>query len=217
MLDPGQVAVRARRHTAALVHFVLGALPARAAASPRAMAPTSESKTVPASSARRGVSAWWRALAIVLALVLLLGWAASASMVEQLKAQIGHLQAKVADLPQVRHIAVLLDGQQQPALLVTSTPATGVLTVQRLNAVREGREDTMQLWALQEGQPPRSLGVITSKYETLQLPLAGALLEQVLGQARTLAISVEDKGGVTEAQGPRLPYLWQGALVAKAL
>ena len=36
--------------------------------------------------ARRAVSAWWRALAIFLLLALFIAWAASASMVEQLKA-----------------------------------------------------------------------------------------------------------------------------------
>ena len=38
-----------------------------------------------------------------------------------------------------------------------------------------------------------------------------------LAQASQLAISVEDKGGVPESRGPRLPYLFTGALVQKAL
>ena len=41
----------------------------------------------PRSPASRRVSPWWRALAIVLLLALMLGWAASASLYEQLKAQ----------------------------------------------------------------------------------------------------------------------------------
>ena len=61
------------------------------------------------------VSPWWRALSVLLLLALLLGWAASASMTEQLKAQIRHLQSKVAVLPQVKHISVLLDTQQHEA------------------------------------------------------------------------------------------------------
>lgn len=161
----------------------------------------------------RSVSPWWRALAIFLVLVVLLGWAASASMLEQLRAQIGHLQTRLAAVPQVRHIAVLLDERQEPAMLVTMDPQTGFLQLQRLNEVKEGREDSMQLWALQGDQPPRSLGVIGSKFKTLQLPAQEAALSGVT----QLAISVEDKGGVSEAQGPRLPWLFLGALVHKAM
>jgi anti-sigma-K factor RskA len=167
----------------------------------------------PRSPASRRVSPWWRALAIFLLLVILLGWAASASMIEQLKAQIGHLQGKVATVPQIRHIAVLLDDRGAPAMLVTMDPQTGALQLQRLNEVKEGREDSMQLWAVKDGQPPRSLGVIESKFKTLQLPAQEAALASVT----ELAISVEDKGGVPEARGPRLPWLFKGALVHKAI
>lgn len=159
------------------------------------------------------VSHWWRALAYFLGLALMLGAATTVSLYEQLKAQIEHLQNKVAVIPQVRHIAVLLDAQQRPALLVTMDPQAGVLQLQRLNAVAEGLADSMQLWALADGQLPRSLGVITSAYKTLQLPATEAALTGVA----QLAISVEDKGGVPESQGPRLPYLFQGWLVRKAI
>ena len=166
----------------------------------------------PATVFRR-VSSWWRALAILLLLVMLLGWAASASMIEQLKAQITHLQGRVTAVPQIRHIAVLLDGQGAAAMLVTMDPKAGVLQLQRLNEVKEGREDSMQLWAVKAGQAPHSLGVIGSKFKTLQLPAQEAALDGVA----ELAISVEDKGGVAEAQGPRLPWLFKGALVHKAI
>ena len=63
----------------------------------------------PPASARRGVSAWWRALAIFLLVTLFIAWATSASMVEQLKAQIAHLQTKVAAVAQVQYLSVLLD------------------------------------------------------------------------------------------------------------
>ena len=174
---------------------------------------TEEAPTPPAAAASRRVSPWWRALAIFLALVLLLGWAASASMLEQLKAQIGHLQARLAAVPQVRDVSVLLDASQQPALLVTFDPRSGHLQLQRLNDVKEGREDTMQLWALAPGQAPRSLGVIESKFKTLQLPAQA----QALDGAHALAISVENKGGAAPGQGPLLPYLFQGALVQKVM
>ena len=161
----------------------------------------------------RLVSAWWRALAIALLLVLLVGAAASLSMLEQLRAQIGHLQSRLVQLPQIRQLAVLLDQAQRPALLVTHDPAGGVLQLQRLNEVKEGREDSLQLWALADGQSPRSLGVITSRYKTSQLPVADAALAGVA----QLAISVEDKGGAAGGRGPSLPYLFRGWLVIKAI
>ena len=102
----------------------------------------------PSASARRGVSAWWRALAIFLLVTLFIAWATSASMVEQLKAQIAHLQTKVAAVTQVQYLSVLLDDRHMPALLVTADTQGSVLQLQRLNEVREGREDSMQLWAL---------------------------------------------------------------------
>ncbi|AOF87295.1 anti-sigma-K factor rskA family protein [Hydrogenophaga sp. RAC07] len=163
--------------------------------------------------ARPRTSKLWLGISVVLALVLLLGAATTASMVEQLKAQIVHLQERLLVTPQVRYVSVLLDAQELPALLVTMDPQAGVLQLQRLNEVKEGREDSMQLWALSANQPPRSLGVIQSKFKTLQLPAK----EAHLTGATKLAISVENKGGVPEAVGPRLPYLFQGWLIQKAI
>jgi anti-sigma-K factor RskA len=37
-----------------------------------------------------------------------------------------------------------------------------------------------------------------------------------LARAQELAISVEAKGGVSPQQGPRLPYLFSGAVIQKA-
>jgi anti-sigma-K factor RskA len=174
--------------------------------------PSTQPASLPASGFRR-VSTWWRALAIFLLLVLLIGWAASASMVAQLQAQIQHLQARLVEVPQVTQVAVLLDDKQLPAMLVTYSAQNRVLLVQRLNEVREGREDSMQLWSIAGDAAPRSLGVIESKYKTLQIPVAKGSLEGVT----SLAISVENKGGVPEAVGPRLPWLFKGWLVQKSI
>lgn len=165
------------------------------------------------SSLLRRVSPWWRGLSAVLLLVLVLGWATSVSLYEQLKAQIHHLQAKIVALPQVHYVAVLVDDKQRPALLVTYDPKAKALQVQRLNAVREGPEDSMQLWALDGKSPPRSLGLVLSKYQTLQIPVQ----PQALQGAVELAVSVEDKGGVSDRQGPRLPYLFRGWWIQKAI
>ncbi len=162
---------------------------------------------------RPRTSKFWLAVSVLLALVLLVGGAAMASLYEQFKAQIAHLQGQLATTPQVRFIAVLLDEHQLPAMLVTMDPQAGMLQVQRLNTVAEGREDSMQLWALAADQKPRSLGVIQSRQKTLQLPATEAAMKN----ATQLAVSVEIKGGVPEAVGPRTPYLFKGWLVQKAL
>ena len=174
--------------------------------------PSNPSHSTPASGFRR-VSTWWRALAILLMVLLLIGWAASASMFEQLKAQIGHLQTRLVDVPQVRHIAVLEDDLKLPAMLITYDPKQGALLLQRLNEVREGREDSMQLWALAGEDAPRSLGVITSKYQTLEMPVADTDLKHVT----QLAISAENKGGVPAGASPSLPWLFKGWWVQKSI
>ena len=168
--------------------------------------------------AKVGVSGWWRALAITALIVIALCITAALSMFEQFKAQIAHLQVQVQRIPQVQFLGVLLDAQQAPAMLITLDPADGALQIQRLNEVKEGREDTMQLWALKaldaSGVPtlPVSLGVLPSRAKTVRLALSGTTLTDV----KTLAISVENKGGVDGQAGPRLPYLYQGAWVQKA-
>lgn len=156
----------------------------------------------------------WMALSVFLLLTLLLGWAASTSLHEQLRAQVLHLQAQLLRQPQLQQLAVLLDNQQRAAMLVSLDTEGKLLQLQRLNAVAEGPQDSMQLWALADGQAPRSLGVIANKNKTLQLPLENA---SDLAEVGALAISVEEKGGVPAAQGPRLPYLFQGDWVKKAL
>jgi anti-sigma-K factor RskA len=172
---------------------------------------TTPATETPSAPFFKRVSTWWRALAIVLALVVLLGWAAGTSMLFQLREQIQHLQTRLADVPQVRDIAVLLDDQQRPAMLITVTPQQGSMLIQRLNEVKEGREDSMQIWALKDGSEPRSLGVITSKYKTMEMPIAPDALQGVA----ELGISAEEKGGVQAGAGPRLPWLFKGWLVHK--
>lgn len=161
----------------------------------------------------RGVSGWWRAATLACAVLLSVAVATGFSMFEQFKAQVQHLQVQLKDTAQIKYIAVLVDANQAPAILVTMALQDNALQLQRLNTVTEGREDSMQLWALSDGDPARSLGVLESKGKTLRLTAT----ERDLASATRLAISVEDKGGVTQAKGPRLPYLFTGSVVQKAL
>jgi anti-sigma-K factor RskA len=159
------------------------------------------------------VSGWWRALSIFLLLVVFIGWAFSASMYEQFKAQIHHLEAKLIEIPQVREVSVLLDEAQAPAMLMTYDPKNQKLQVQRLNNVLEGREQALHVWAITEGDMPRMLGVLTNKYKTQQLDVPAQALEG----ARTLAISVENKDRGPRDGKPRQPLLFKGGLVQKAI
>jgi anti-sigma-K factor RskA len=160
-----------------------------------------------------GVSAWWRALSIFLALVIFLGWALGTSMYEQFKAQVHHLEAKLVEIPQVREVSVLLDDTQAPAMLMTYDPKNQKLQVQRLNDVKESREQALHVWALTEGDAPRMLGVLTNKYKTQQLDVPAQALEG----AQALAISVENKDNGPRDGKPRQPLLFKGSLVQKAI
>lgn len=155
----------------------------------------------------------WRAATIACLLVMAIAIATGMSMFEQFKAQIDHMQTKLQSTSHIKYIAVLLDDQQAPALLVTFNPQDNALEIQRLNSVAEGREDSMQLWALPASGKPRSLGILESKSKTLRL----AANDKTLADVSQLAISVETKGGVAPDSNPRLPYLFIGGVVQKAL
>ena len=160
-----------------------------------------------------GVSAWWRVSTYALLFVLLIGWAFSASMYEQLKAQVQHLEAKLVQVPQIREVSVLLDDAQQPAMLVSYEPSTKKLQVQRLNNVKEGREESLHLWAISNGDAPRLLGVLTNRYQTTQLDVPPEALEG----AQTLGLSVENKDKGPIKGQPNQPWVFKGGLVRKAI
>lgn len=159
-----------------------------------------------------GVSPLWRVLAIVLGMGLLLAWALGTSMFEQFKAQIHHLEKRLTDVPQVREIAVLMDEGQQPALLVTYDPIARALQVQRLNEVKEGREESLHLWALSGREAPRLLGVLTSRYKTTQIEVP----PEALADAHALGLSVEAKDKGPRGGLPSQPWVFQGWLVKRA-
>jgi len=174
---------------------------------------TSTDSTVTSARPDRRVSPWWRILSVVLLIALLLAWATSTSMFEQLKAQVRHLQGQLAGQPQITRVAVLTDAQGLPAMLATFTAQGNQLQLQRLNEVKEGREDSMQVWAVNASGTARSLGIIESKYKTLQLPVQAADLQGAV----ELGVSAENKGGVPDGSPPSLPWLFKGWLVQKAI
>lgn len=161
----------------------------------------------------RCVSSWWRFLAIFLLLLLFVGAATGVSMFEQFKAQLQHVQTELQQQPHIRQVAVLMDDNQKPAMLVTLVQPSNTLHIERLNDIQEGREQRLQLWALSTGQTPVALGILERKIKTPQLSLPSG----GLGIATELAISVEGQDGAAKGRGPRQPWLFRGWLVAKAL
>jgi anti-sigma-K factor RskA len=155
----------------------------------------------------------WRLLAIILLVVLAVGVTTGVSMYEMFNAQIVHLQSKVKQAPQTKYIAVLLDAKLAPGVLVTFDPQDGFLMLQRLTDIKEGPNDSMQLWDNTNPEKPVSMGVLTPKLKTAQLPVK----EVALSKITQLAISVENRGGVEPGTPPLLPYLYSGALILKAL
>ncbi len=186
---------------------------------------TSEPTPMP-NAAPRG---YWRAATYFCLLLLAVGATAGISMYQQFVAQLQDLQHKVQQTAQLQFVAVLQDAQGAPAMLVTQLSGDGYLQLQRLNAVVEGAEDSMQLWAMAAAAgaasagdagdtgstgatTPRSLGILPPKLKTLRLTATDTTLAGV-GQ---LGMSVEAKGGVSERQGPRLPYVFTGTVIRKA-
>jgi len=161
---------------------------------------------------------WWRnltlwrgataagALATVLALVTAVG------LRDQLGAEIGALQARLATVPTVEYVAVLNDDSASPSMLVTFDPNNRRLTLQRVGDFQESADKSLQLWALPPSGAPRSLGVLGQE-RLLRLAAAEGDVREV----PTLAISLEPKGGVPSETGPTGPVLFKGPLIQKML
>ena len=158
-------------------------------------------------------ASWWRAGTIACLLVMAFALATGVSMFEQFTAQVNQLQTKLKNVAQIKYISVLMDEQKTPALLITQDLQDGALQIQRLNKVAEGREESMQLWALSPDGKPHSLGVLSSTGKTLRL----VANDKTLIDVPKLAISVENKGGAQQSNTPNLPYLFTGVVIQKAL
>ncbi len=154
----------------------------------------------------------WRLATIICVVLLAVGTATGFSLYEMFNAQITHLQGKLKNVPQTKYIAVLLDARQNPGMLVTFDPQDGFFQLQRLTDIQEGPDDSMQLWDTSIQGQPRSLGVLTPRIRTAQLPIT----EKALAKVTHLSISVENRGGAEAGAQPLLPYLYSGALIQKA-
>lgn len=167
---------------------------------------------------RPAVLGWWRNLALwrsasaAGAMATVLAVVTAVGLRDDLGGQIGELQARLANTPQVEYVAVLNDDQASASMLVTFDPKNNRLTLQRVGGFQEASDKSLQLWALPPSGSPRSLGVL-SQERLLQLAAGEADVREV----PTLAISLEPKGGVPSETGPTGPVLFKGALIQKML
>ncbi|AOW14584.1 RNA polymerase subunit sigma-70 [Hydrogenophaga crassostreae] len=156
--------------------------------------------------------ALWRGTTAAGALATVLAVVTAVGLRDNMGAQIGELQAKLATAPQVEYVAVLNDDQSSASMLVTFDPNNKKLTLQRVGDFKEAADKSLQLWALPPSGGPRSLGVL-SQERLLKLAAAEGDVREV----PTLAISLEPKGGVPSETGPTGPVLFKGALIQKML
>ncbi len=170
---------------------------------------TNETDTTPIPPSRVN---YWRIATILCVIMLAVGAAAGMGMLEQFRAQITHLQTKLKFAPQIKYVAVLMDDQHVPGQLITFDPQDAFLQIQRLTDLKEGREQSLQLWALDKSNRPLSLGVLPPSLMAAQVRTD----EKILSQAVSLVVSVEERGGVDPDRPPNKPYLFTGLLIKKA-
>ncbi len=112
----------------------------------------------------------------------------------------------------VKYVAVLSDEKASESVLVTVDTGKNVMTVQRVGGYQESVDKTLQLWEIQPGSKPRSMGVLTQSPQT-QL----AVSAERAGKKPLLAVSLEPKGGVSDETGPTGPVLFKGVLLQTSM
>ena len=108
-------------------------------------------------------------------------------------------------------VAVLADDKAAASMLVTFDPKSKRLTLKRVGGFQVSPDKSLQLWALPQTGGPKSLGVLGSD-AVVKLTAAGNEVN-----VPTLAISLEEKGGVPANSGPKGPVLFKGALIETSL
>lgn len=167
-------------------------------------------------------SGWWQSLlvwrsvaaagALATVAAVVVGWQVNEDLRTQSGAQIAELRQQLQATPQIQYVAVLADDRSTASMLVTFDPKNNTLVLQRLGGYQEGRDKSLQLWALPPAGAPRSLGVLG------QGPLVKLTAgESDVREVPTLAISLEPLGGVPSAGGPTGPVLFKGSLIQRQL
>lgn len=106
-----------------------------------------------------------------------------------------------------QYLAVVDRGGTLPALVVRVDLAGGVVQVRSL-AAETPPDRSLELWYVEAGAAPRSLGLVTDA--STRLPVPPAL--RAGAEGASLAVSVEPKGG-SPTGGPTGPVIYSGQLV----
>ena len=163
---------------------------------------------------------WWSSLNLWRGLSSMgVGVAAVALMVgvnlnsinAQLGGEVQELTAKLSATPEIQYVAVLADDKAAASMLVTFDPKSKKLTLKRVGGFQEASDKSLQLWALPQTGGPKSLGVLGTD-AVVKLTAASNEVN-----VPTLAITLEEKGGVSANSGPKGPLLFKGALIQTAL
>ena len=163
---------------------------------------------------------WWSSLNLWRGLSSMgVGVAAVALMVginlnsinANLGGEVQELTAKLIATPEIQYVAVLADDKAAASMLVTFDPKSKKLTLKRVGGFQEASDKSLQLWALPQSGSPKSLGVMGGD-AVVRLTAASNEVN-----VPTLAITLEEKGGVPADSGPKGPLLFKGALIQTAL
>ncbi|GJE10924.1 anti-sigma factor [Methylobacterium longum] len=105
------------------------------------------------------------------------------------------------------YLAVVDRGGTLPALIVRVDLRAGVVQVRSL-AAETPPERSLELWYIDAGAAPQSLGLVPG--ETARLPIPAALRTRT--ETATFAVTVEPKGGAPDGK-PTGPAIYSGRLI----
>ncbi|MBB3212485.1 anti-sigma-K factor RskA [Herbaspirillum sp. Sphag1AN] len=109
----------------------------------------------------------------------------------------------------VSYVAVLTGKDAQAAMVVTADQTRHQLQVRVVMPQPVTSNEDLELWALPEQGPPRSLGLLVNQGEAI-VTLPDSLM---LAQVPALAVSLEHKGGSGNPNAPGGPVLLKGELI----
>jgi anti-sigma-K factor RskA len=171
-----------------------------------------------ALDALRRKAMYWSAAAVTAGLAAVVGWGLQLQATDQLannRTQLAQLQQQLqaqAARQQVEYVAVLADDKSSATVLVTFDADKQRMILQRVSNFQEDADKSLQLWAVQPGQAPQSLGLPGAGKE-MRLTTSSDLVRG----AAVLAISLEPKGGAPAGSGPTGPILFKGQLLKTVL
>ena len=105
---------------------------------------------------------------------------------------------------QSEYVAVLTSEGAAPKFVASINIDTGMMSLRRVDTASMPADKGYELWAIEPGQAPKSMGLVEEA--SLTMPMGGA------ADDLTLAISLEPKGGSTTG-APTGPVMFSGTLV----